>query len=78
MARRPSRSGSARTASSDDVVWLDEETPCTHARCPNCEEVREVKFERIGESAPIDIVCKVCHYVIAILYKGDASPPPSP
>jgi ribosomal protein S27E len=69
--------GSVKTGSSRKAVTL-EESPYTHARYRNCEEVREVKFERIGKHAPTDIVCKTCHFVIAMLCRAKPVNPPRP
>jgi hypothetical protein len=78
MARQPPKNGSARTPSSEAGVPVVE-SPFTHAWCFSCHEVCEVRWTRIGdEEAPTDVACKTCHLVIAVLYKGKPTYPPTP
>lgn len=46
----------------------------SHAYCPNCKQIQPVKAEPLtnpddsGKYRGGDIVCSVCHYIIATLF----------
>jgi hypothetical protein len=50
----------------------------THAYCPNCKRIQPVKSEPLtnpddsGKYLGGDIVCAVCAYIIATLYRSSA------
>jgi hypothetical protein len=74
MARRASRSGSTKTASSGVKI----EQSDTPRWCYSCEQVQPVRYSRIGdESAPTDVVCNVCHSILEMIWPKGATPPAS-